>query len=480
MPFLRTCHQVNTTQLRRVVVSRTLFLSFKTMIRAKSSTAFEISLRRRLNIKSFALSSASFSAMRRLSSSSVDHMQNLIVSGFPLATNSSSNGYASTGKWILTTAGLVIGMIHVGGITRLTQSGLSMTDWSVTGSLPPLTETDWIVEFNKYKQYPEWQQRQSMTLDEFKYIYAWEYGHRMFGRLIGIVFLGPWLYFTVKNKIPLGYQSRMALLGTMGATQGMVGWWMVKSGLGDDRRNETKEIRVKPARLATHLSMAVATYGALVWTGLDILTLHHRNAITNAVNNVLCTASHPSLVKEAVRMVANLRTAAIAVTGLTVITIVSGALVAGNDAGRAYNTYPMMGDEWIPSDSMELVPWYRNFTENTALVQFNHRLLGGTTAFTAIILSTHGLLPRPGRPISILLTPQVRNGLTALGFLGVGQYALGVTALVTYVPLSLAALHQMGSIAVFTSCVYLVHSLKYVASASTTRALVARAGAIVR
>jgi heme a synthase len=120
-------------------------------------------------------------------------------------------------------------------VLRLTQSGLSMTDWSITGSFPPITYEEWMIEFQKYQQFPEYQQRKSMTLTEFQSIYYWEYIHRMFGRLIGIAFIGPWMYYTIQQQIPIGYQYRMVVLGSMGFTQGLIGWWMVQSGLTEDR-----------------------------------------------------------------------------------------------------------------------------------------------------------------------------------------------------------------------------------------------------
>jgi cytochrome c oxidase assembly protein subunit 15 len=234
--------------------------------------------------------------------------------------------------------------------------------------------------------------------------------------------------------------------------QGLVGWWMVKSGLGDDRRVDKKEIRVKPVRLATHLSMALATYGALLWTGFDILGLPHRKNIAEQVSK---------LSKDAIRHAARLRTGSLALTCLTAITVTSGALVAGNDAGRAYNTYPLMDGHWIPPEIMELVPWQRNLLENTATVQWNHRVLGTTTALTAVSLLLVGLGPNK----AALLTPQARNGLIAVGIAATGQMTLGITTLLYYVPISLAAAHQLGSIVVFTSSLYLAHSLRYASPA---------------
>lgn len=375
----------------------------------------------------------------------------VISKGLPLLMRSVDNPYAGTGRWLLGTAGLVVGMIHVGGMTRLTQSGLSMTSWSPLGKLPPLNRAEWEAEFDRYKQFPEWQQRKSMTLSEFQFIYGWEYGHRMFGRLIGVSFGLPWIYFTWKGKIPPGYQSRMAGLLFLGGSQGLIGWWMVKSGLGDDRKNDTKQIKVKPLRLTTHLGMAMATYGVLVWTALDLFSIPNLSQKQALVQQIQLLGNGVS------RHLYRLRQGSMAITGLTFITILSGALVAGNDAGRAYNSWPKMGDEWIPTQMFHLIPWERNVFENTATVQFNHRILGTVTALSSISLASLGLhFSRPD-----IITPQVRRGFYAIAIVSGAQFGLGVTTLLYYVPISLAAIHQLGSVVVFTSGLYLTHSLRY-------------------
>jgi heme a synthase len=398
-------------------------------------------------------------AAAAVSSAIASNGTNLIKTGFPAVPNVSQNMYANTGKWILGTACSVVGMIHVGGITRLTQSGLSMTTWSPLGSLPPITHDEWMKEFERYQSFPEWSQRKSMTLSEFQYIYAWEYGHRMLGRTVGLIFITPWLYYTARGRIPKGYQGKMVGLLAMGGTQGLVGWWMVKSGLGDDRRSDKNEIRVKPVRLATHLTMAVATYGALLWTGLDILGLPYKESMVQSVTDAVKKVGAGG--QDALRRAAKLRTGSLHLTALTGLTIVSGALVAGNDAGRAYNTFPKMDGQWIPSEIGDLKPWYKNMYENTATVQFQHRMLGMTTAAGAVGLATAGLAAAKSTTRMALLTPQARIGLMAVGVSAVGQVTLGVVTLLQYVPITLAAAHQIGSIVVFTSSVYLAHSLRY-------------------
>ena len=317
-----------------------------------------------------------------------------------------------------------------------------------------MTTLEWQDEFRRYQQFPEFQQRQSMTLSDFQYIYWWEYGHRMLGRVVGVAFCVPWLLLSIRGRIPPGYHPRLALLGTMGATQGAVGWWMVKSGLGDDRKGDKKEIRVKPVRLATHLSMAMATYAGLVWTAMDIFQLPNKKEMLNIGE------SHKALA-----FARRMRTGGFVLTGLAATTIVSGAFVAGNDAGRAFNSFPKMNDEWIPSEMWELHPWYKNLMENTATVQWNHRVLGTTTAITGITMAA--LAFRQPH----LLTPQLCRAGKLAGAFTAAQFTLGVTTLLYYVPISLAAVHQLGSVAVLTSGLYLLHSAKYAVRPTIRRAV---------
>jgi len=392
----------------------------------------------------------------------------LVEKGLPALTKTSLNPYAPVAKWILGTSTLVVGMVHVGGVTRLTKSGLSMTDWKPLGSLPPLTTKEWNVEFDRYKAFPEWQQRKSMTLDEFQYIYYWEWGHRMFGRVVGVAFAAPWMYFALRGKIPSNYSNRMKVLFTMGGTQGVVGWWMVKSGLGQDRFGDRKEIRVSPYRLSAHLAMAFSTYSLLLWTGLGLMQYPNDHLLKNSTTssaNVKLTELTKSLSTKAIQHAKKTRAGAMAVTSLTAITVVSGAFVAGNDAGNAYNTFPKMDDQWIPMQDMidsSLQPFYRNAFENTAMVQWNHRVLGTSTALSAIGCAAFGLLARRGAGGTSSLTPQVKNGLKLFGGVAVGQMSLGIVTLLNYVPITLAAAHQLGSLVVLSSGIYVVHSLRYV------------------
>jgi cytochrome c oxidase assembly protein subunit 15 len=437
----------------------------------------------------------------------------IYTKGLPLLTSPTLNPHATVGKWLLSTSSLVFAMVHIGGVTRLTKSGLSMTNWQILGSRPPLTHDEWLTEFDRYKTFPEWEQRQSMTLDEFKYIYYWEWGHRMMGRFVGVVFGGGWVYFTwihlpssttlvtapttslptmssiqlpknLTSAIPPGYQSRLALLFAMGGTQGLVGWWMVKSGLGDDRRGDRNEIRVSPYRLATHLGMAVATYSVLLWTGLGVLShpvdsyvasasASAKASSTTATTTVASTEKvglsmlqqyTKNLTPAALQHAQRTRIGVVSTVGLTGLTILSGAFVAGNDAGNAYNTYPLMNGQLIPWEEMidpTKVPQWRNLFETTATVQWNHRLLGTCTALSALGVAGYGLFTKQGVVGSRSITPQVQRGLMALGTAATAQMSLGIATLLNYVPITLAASHQLGSLVVLTCGIYTAHSLRY-------------------
>jgi len=265
--------------------------------------------------------------------------------------------------------------------------------------------------------------------------------------------MGPWAYFAVKRKLPSGFRGRFGGLFLLGGTQGLVGWWMVRSGLGEDRRGDRKEIRVSPYRLATHLSVAFSIFSLLAWTGCDMLQIPNKDKIKELAR---------SMSSSALTRARRLRVGALGISSLSFLTALSGAFVAGNDAGRAYNTFPKMGDdEWVPWDDLvdpDFDPIYRNAFENTAMVQLNHRVLGCTTAISAVTLAVVGLLHPASRNV---LTPQVKRGLQVIGGLSTAQASLGVLTLVNYVPIELAAVHQLGSLALLGSGIYLSHAFRY-------------------
>jgi len=329
------------------------------------------------------------------------------------------------GSWLLLTAGVVASMVAVGGLTRLTKSGLSMVDWKVQGGLPPLTAEEWEKEFEKYKSFPEWQRSdQTMTVSGFKRIYIWEYGHRMLGRVTGLVFAVPFFYFLSRGRIHGKLARNLCGLFALGGTQGLIGWWMVKSGLQEGGNQTHLDLsRVSPYRLATHLGMALLLFSGLVWNGLSCL----RNAPLYS------------------RMVVDPRwkTAGRMATGTAFATALSGALVAGNEAGLVYNEWPRMGLGFIPSDLVDpyIQPFWRNAFENMTWCQFQHRCL----AYTSITVVGGLAVAAQFAPF---LPPPVKLAAGCAGAAVVGQATLGIFTLINYVPIHLASLHQIGSITV--------------------------------
>ncbi|KAG5176688.1 COX15-like protein [Tribonema minus] len=359
-------------------------------------------------------------------------------------------------------------MVTVGGVTRLTRSGLSMTDWKLQGSLPPLNEAEWEAEFARYKQFPEYQQRQhqGMTLDDFKYIFWWEYGHRMLGRALGVVYGAPLLYFAARGALPRHIRGRAAALLALGAAQGLVGWWMVKSGLhegtlarlrgaggGEGEGGERVQIRVSPYRLAAHLGMAFTTFALLVHTGLDAL---HGPGAARQVRTCVDVLSLP--------LARVLRGAALTTAALSFVTALSGAFVAGNDAGRAYNTFPrMLPDRWLPVEILEMEPLWRNFFENTATVQAVHRALAMTALGAAVgtfVIARRGQMGA----LWVALPAGARSAQSFVTAVALGQVTLGVSTLLLCVPLPLAAAHQAGALALLGGGVWSAHALRFAAA----------------
>ena len=330
----------------------------------------------------------------------------------------------SVGNWLLGMCGLVLVMIVVGGLTRLTQSGLSMVEWQpIMGSIPPLNHDDWMVAFDKYKQYPEYQKvNQGMSLDDFKFIFYFEYGHRMLGRFIGLSFALPFLYFVSKRAIPKSLLPRLVVLFCLGGAQGLIGWWMVKSGLID-------RPDVSHYRLTVHLSMAFMLYLALLWTGLNY------------------RRGKPIYKHRAKRGVA---------TGLLVlgyITVLSGGLVAGLNAGSQFNTFPKMAGQWIPEGLFVQQPWYTNMTENLMTVQFDHRILAISTAALSIAFAVRTLRHSTNKRVKMALWGM----LLAVSF----QVTLGISTLLSVVWLPLASAHQTGAVVFLSSLIWVLHELSF-------------------
>ena len=338
--------------------------------------------------------------------------------------------------WLAGGSAWVFSMVVIGGVTRLTRSGLSMTDWKFTGEKPPQTQEEWLEEFERYKLSPEFKLVNStMDVEEFKFIYWMEWGHRMWGRALGIFFAVPCAIFAARGSITRPLGRRLSLLFLMGASQGLVGWWMVRSGFVEPTDNRVP--RVSAYRLAAHLTSAFAIYATMIWTTLQVAFPHPP----------VVTAGPPGA-----RAAAALYKLALPASMLLGVTAVSGAFVAGIDAGHAYNTFPDMNGQWIPEEYWAMSGW-RNAFENTAAVQLHHRALAISTLIASLALWRYGTrmpdLPRASR---ILL-----HTLAA----GVGaQVTLGIATLLTYVPVSLGSAHQAGAMTLFTIMLSLLYSVR--------------------
>ncbi|KAF1984928.1 cytochrome c oxidase assembly protein cox15 [Aulographum hederae CBS 113979] len=363
----------------------------------------------------------------------------------------------SVAYWLFASAASVFGIVVFGGLTRLTESGLSITEWRpVTGSLPPTNDADWDREFTKYRSSPEFKQiNPHMDLSEFKKIYWMEWTHRLWGRVVGVTFLLPTIYFIARRKVsaPMALATSGICLGI--GFQGFIGWWMVKSGLKDDLFAPGSHPRVSQYRLTAHLGAAFVVYTSMLYAGLSILRTHRLKADPAQGLELLKKLSDPRL--RAFRV----SVAALAVLVFT--TAMSGALVAGLDAGLIYNEFPYMGLGLTPPKKELFDPWYshtpdrsdlwwRNMLENPSLVQLDHRILA-TTTFSAImgLWAYSRFSPR----VSTLLPAQAKKGMLGVVHLVLLQVTLGISTLIYMVPTWLASPHQAGSLALLTGVMLL-------------------------
>jgi cytochrome c oxidase assembly protein subunit 15 len=323
-------------------------------------------------------------------------------------------------RWLAIVAAMIFLMVVVGGITRLTESGLSMTRWEpVSGVIPPVNAEQWQREFDSYHATPEYQKvNRGMTLDEFKGIFFWEYLHRLLGRLIGVAFALPLAWFAWRRAIPKGYGWRLTGLLALGGLQGAIGWWMVESGLVD--RPDVSHIR-----LAIHLLVALFILSCIVWTALDLAR----------------TARLP----EAPR--ASMPTIAIWALSLLALQLMFGAYVAGLNAGFVFNSWPMMGDEWFPSDTPMLTPWLSNLVDNPIVVQFVHRWLAFAVAAAALVLAGKALrrdLMGPAYALVAVITAQI---------------LLGIATLLSGVNIVIAVSHQANAVLLLIVTLWAGHAL---------------------
>lgn len=302
---------------------------------------------------------------------------------------------------------MIFAMVVIGGVTRLTESGLSITEWKpVIGTLPPLNDAEWQAEFEKYQQIPEYRERNAdMTLADYKSIFWWEYAHRLWGRLIGAIYLVPFLAFVALGQVRGGLAWRLGGIFVLGGLQGALGWYMVQSGLAD-------RIDVSPYRLTAHLGLALLIYAATLWTALDLL--------------------RPPTGERTVDR------RALALAAFVFLTMMSGGFVAGNDAGLIYNTFPLMDGQLVAPGYLDNDPWWINFFENPAAVQFDHRVLGISTVLLSLFYWARARRHAVGAAV---------HAVPAVALL---QAALGISTLLLVVPIPLAALHQAGAVTLFT------------------------------
>lgn len=372
----------------------------------------------------------------------------------------------AVGQWLLVSSALVFAVIVVGGVTRLTESGLSITEWRpVTGILPPRSVEDWNAEFDKYKATPEFKlMNHSITLEEFKNIFYMEWGHRILGRVIGIAFIAPLAYFAFRKKLSPSMPAKLTGMASLIGFQGVLGWYMVKSGLEDSIMDTPGGVpRVSQYRLAAHLGTALVLYGGMLGTGLAVIQdwKYARSGAWSGSKTVSweTVLSNP-IIKSFTRK-------SRALTALVFLTALSGAFVAGLDAGLLYNEFPLMGGSIAPPVDELFSPayakaadgsdtWWRNIFENPTTVQFDHRLLAMTTYVSTCLLYFHSRR----NAVRSLLPPTARRSMAAAFLMANVQVMLGLATLLYLVPVPVAAAHQAGSVALLSSMISTLVALR--------------------
>lgn len=332
----------------------------------------------------------------------------------------SNNEHKPIINWLLLGCLLIFLMVLIGGLTRLTNSGLSMVEWNMfMGSLPPMNQADWQETFDQYKQYPEYRLVNfDFSLDEFKKIFLWEYTHRFLGRLIGLVFIIPFLWFLFRRKLWPSLTYKLLIILFLGGLQGFFGWYMVRSGL-------IKEPDVSHYRLAIHLITAFITFAYTFWVALGLIYPKNRNKQKKM---------RPWLWSLLI---------------LTIIQIIWGAFVAGLNAGKIYNTWPKMGDSWIAESVTAIDPFLHNFIEGLAGVQFIHRYVAYLVVFMVLMVYFKGR--------DLFLNSKQKKGLNFLILMVAIQFFIGVLTLINSVPILLGTLHQLGAFFLLAGVVYCLH-----------------------
>lgn len=332
--------------------------------------------------------------------------------------------------WLIVLFVLVAAMIALGGATRLTGSGLSITEWKpVTGAIPPMDAAAWQAEFDRYKQIPQFRlENPDMDLAGFKQIYWWEWAHRLLGRLVGVIWAAGFLFFWATKRIPAGWAPRLLGLGALGGAQGAIGWWMVHSGLSGEM------VRVASYRLAVHLGLAFAILGLIAWYALAL------------------GRSEAELMRARRAGEGKLFSMTTGLMHLTFVQILIGALVAGIDAGRMYTGWPTMGGEWIPAAIWDPALGWRNLFENPALVQFTHRIVAYLLTIFAVVVWLRAR--RSPHPVT-------RGAYTVMLAAVAVQVGLGIVNVIHASPLHAALAHQLGAVALFTLILRARHHARY-------------------
>ena len=310
--------------------------------------------------------------------------------------------------WLILIAVMIAAMVVVGGATRLTGSGLSITEWNpIMGAIPPLADADWQAAFAKYQQSSQYRlQNTGMTIDQFKFIFWWEWAHRLLGRMIGVVFFLPFVIFAALKMLPRRIWGRLITIFILGGLQGALGWYMVASGLVD-------RVSVSQYRLSAHLTFAAIILAFVLWVVFSLTRAHHRPK-------------------------GGMQWLALLLVPLVLLQIAAGGFVAGLDAGQGYNTWPLMDGAFVPAGLGALQPWWANLFENALTVQFDHRMLA-YVVFALVMVQVAGIRTSPALLLAVFVLFQV---------------ALGITTLLSHVPLDLALLHQLGAIAVLAAAVW--------------------------
>ncbi|HTT41063.1 MAG TPA: COX15/CtaA family protein [Burkholderiales bacterium] len=352
--------------------------------------------------------------------------QSMSVQASAATSGTDVSGHRQVAAWLFACCALVFAMVVVGGITRLTHSGLSMVEWQpIVGTIPPLDAAQWQEVFEKYQQTPEYRKvNRGMSLAQFKSIFWWEYFHRLLGRAIGVVFFVPFLYFIVRGRLDRRLAPGLIGILLLGALQGALGWYMVASGLVDDPR-------VSQYRLTAHLGMAFLIFAAMFSTALGLVA----------------AARSPA---DSARR--RLRRYALSLSALIFLMVLSGGMVAGIRAGLSYNTFPLMNGHMLPPEYLMLQPWWSNLFNNMAAVQFNHRLIAW---LLFILIPLFWLASR-----KVQLTPRARLACDMLPPALALQITLGISTLLLVVPVSLAAAHQAGAMLLFSTALWASHELR--------------------